>query len=104
MEEAEDSRMTQNAITATTTSITVESQELLLRAQDGDLTCLPELRAALDENQSLWKDVGDLAQHAELCMLRQAAGNNLLAIEAMKRKLHELKHELGGSNPPPLER
>src|SRR4051812_48843084 len=83
---------------------TEEAQRLLLRAQGGDLACLPELRALLDQRRELWERAGDLAQHAELSMLRLVAGTNLLALEAVQRKLAELKAELAGPNPSPLER
>src|SRR3954454_18710095 len=81
-----------------------ELQRLLAQAHEGDLAVLPELRAALDRQPELWKQVGDLAAHAELAMLRLVAGNDLFALEAMKRRLAELKAELAGPSPSVLER
>jgi hypothetical protein len=78
-------------------------QRLLIRAQDGDITCLTELRTLLDSRPDLWKKVGDLAEHAELITLRLVAGDNLHIMEAVQRKLAELKKELAGPSPSPVE-
>jgi hypothetical protein len=83
---------------------TDEMQRLLIRAQDGDITCLTELRALLDSRPDLWKKVGDLAEHAELITLRLVAGENLHIMEAVQRKLAELKAELAGPSPSPVEK
>src|SRR4051812_31120295 len=83
---------------------TQELQRLLAQAHEGDLAVLPELRAALDRQPELWKQVGDLAAHAELTMLRLAAGQDLFALEAMKRRLAVLKAELAGPSPSALEK
>ena len=79
-------------------------QQLLVRANQGDITCLTELREILDNNPELWRKVGDLAQHAELTMLTIASERNLLIQESMQRKLAEMKENLAGPNPSPLER
>src|SRR5262249_5431054 len=82
---------------------TEEMQRLILRAQEGDFTSLTELRALLDERRDLWQNVGDLAQHAELNIVRLAAGKDLFAQEAMRRKLAELKEDLAGPSPSQVE-
>jgi hypothetical protein len=74
------------------------------RAQQGDASALPELRRALDEQPELWRRCGDLAAQAEAAWLRLAAGPDLLLRESLARKLEELKSELGGPDPSPLER
>ncbi len=79
-------------------------QRLLARAMQGDLTVLAALRALLDGTPELWQRVGDLAQHAEVSMLRLAAGTSLLGLEAMQRKLADLKRELAGPSPSVIER
>ncbi len=81
-----------------------ELAQLLRRAEQGDLAVLPELRAALDADAALWRDYGDLAAHAELSLVRLAAGTNLLLGESVQRKLEEMKEELGGASPSPLEK
>src|ERR1700694_5591042 len=85
-------------------AVTEEMQPLLLRGQDGDLTALPELRHLLDTRRDLWEQVGDLAKHAELTQLTLIGGKNLLVKEAAQKKLAELKAELAGPSPTPLEK
>jgi hypothetical protein len=78
--------------------------QLLKRAEAGDRGALPELRRVLDGDPELWRAYGDLAAHAEVSLAMLAAGPNLLMAESLKRKLAELKAELGGESPSPLER
>ncbi len=79
-------------------------RQLLDRAGRGDQTCLPALRQLLDTRPDIWRTLGDLARHAELSLLRLVAGANLLAHETTQRRLQELKAELAGPVPTPLER
>jgi hypothetical protein len=81
-----------------------EARLLLGRARDGDVTALPALRSLLDGRPELWRDVGDLAQHAELTLVRLAVGDDLFAQEAVRRQLAALKAELAGPSPGPLTR
>ena len=78
--------------------------QLLKRAEAGDRSVLPQLQRALDGNAALWRGYGDLAAHAEASLAMLAAGPNLLLAESLKRKLAELKAELGGESPSPLEK
>ena len=78
--------------------------QLLKRAEAGDRSVLPQLQRALDGNPDLWRGYGDLAAHAEASLAMLAAGPNLLLAESLKRKLAELKAELGGESPSPLEK
>ena len=78
--------------------------QLLKRAEAGDRSVLPELRRALDRDDALWRGYGDLAAHAEASLAMLAAGPNLFLAESLKRKLAELKAEVGGESPSPLER
>src|SRR5205807_3945605 len=84
--------------------VTEEMQRLLLRGQEGDLTALPELQKLLDKRRELWEKAGDLAQHAEMTILTMISGKDLFGKEAIKRKLAELKAELAGPSPTPLEK
>ena len=78
--------------------------QLLKKAEAGDRSVLPQLRRVLDGDPDLWRGYGNLAAHAEASLAMLAAGPNLLLAESLKRKLAELKAELGGDSPPPLER
>jgi hypothetical protein len=79
-------------------------QEIVKRAQEGDLSVLPDLRRALDANPQFCEDCGNLATQAENSWLRLLAGKDLLVWEAVGRKLEELRTELCGSAPSPLEK
>jgi hypothetical protein len=76
---------------------------VLARAGGGDQAALPRLRAVLDETQ-LWRQLGDLAAHAELTWVRHVGGTDLAMREMLARKLVAVKAELGGPAPSPLER
>jgi hypothetical protein len=73
---------------------------LLRRAERGDKSVLDSLRHVLDKNPQLWREYGDLALQAEAAVGVLACGTNLLLGEAMRRRLRELRDELGGGRSP----
>jgi hypothetical protein len=77
---------------------------LLPAANAGDRAALAELRAVLDASPQLWTELGNLGRHAELALVRVAAGTNSVAKEAIVRKLDALRREVAGPTPTPLER
>jgi hypothetical protein len=79
-------------------------QILLQRCQQGDREALPQLRAVLDQHPEIWRHIGDLALHAELAWVDLICGTNDSMRESVTRKVRELKVELGGASPSPLER
>jgi hypothetical protein len=79
-------------------------QALVDRAVKGDRTVLPELSHVLDRHPEMWRDCGDLALQATEAWLKLTAGNDLLALESLRRKAKELNHEIAGEHPSPLER
>jgi hypothetical protein len=79
-------------------------QGLVQRAEQGDETALPELRAALDANPWVWERYGDLAQQSQAAWLQLIAGPNLLLRESVERKAEQLRAELAGPEPSPLEK
>jgi hypothetical protein len=81
-----------------------ELAQLLKKAEQGDRTVLPQLRAALAADSSLWRSYGDLALQAEASLVQLAAGTNLLLAESLPRQLQALKEELGSQSSSPLER
>jgi hypothetical protein len=64
---------------------------LMARAEQGDATVLPELRAALNANPRAWQESGDLARIAEESWIRLAAGDDLRLRESLARRVAELK-------------
>ena len=79
-------------------------QQLVRRAEGGDETALPELRVALDANPWCWQRYGDLAQQSMAAWLQLIAGPNLLLQESTRRKAEQLRAELAGPKPSPVER
>jgi hypothetical protein len=95
--------------TATTTppkqdEVLERLQRLVERAEGGDESVMPELRVALDTNPWCWQRYGDLAQQSMAAWLQLIAGPNLLLQESTRRKAEQLKAELAGPEPSPLER
>jgi hypothetical protein len=79
-------------------------QRLVERAEQGDESVLPELRAALNVNGWVWQDYGNLGRQSEGAWLQLIAGKNLMLHESTRRKAKQLREELGGPEPSPLER
>src|SRR5262245_30801518 len=79
-------------------------QQLVQRAEQGDLTVLPALRKLLDETPAFWEDYGSIALQAECSMVQLAAGSNVMMSESLVRKLAAMKTELAGASATPLER
>jgi hypothetical protein len=75
----------------------------LERAQQGDAGALPALHRLFASDGSLWRQFGDLAVQAERSLIAAASGTNLLLAEALQRKLQELRSELEGPSPSPME-
>ena len=91
--------------TSTTETETLERlQSLVKRAEQGDESALPELRVALDANPWIWERYGDLAQQSQAAWLQLIAGPNLLLRESVERKAAQLRAELAGPGPSPLEK
>jgi hypothetical protein len=77
---------------------------LVQRAQQGDEGALAELRRVLDAHPDFWQRYGDLALQAQAAWLHLISGQNVLLREALQRKLDQLKAELAGTDPSPLEK
>ena len=84
--------------------VLIELQELVDRARKGDQAVLPLLREVLDDRPDLWQHAGDLARHAQEAWIKLTAGQDLYIAESLRRRAEELKAELAGPDPTPLER
>ena len=82
---------------AAETEILERLQALVKRAEQGDESALPELRAALDTNPWIWERYGDLARQSQAAWLQLIAGPNLLLRESVERKAEQLRAELAGA-------
>jgi hypothetical protein len=79
-------------------------ESLVQRAQQGDESVLTELGQILDAHPEFWQGYGDLALQAQAAWLQLICGKDLLLRESLHRKLEQLKAELGGTDPSPLEK
>ncbi len=77
---------------------------LLVRAQQGDRSVLPALRTYLDSHPELWRQLGNLAFQSQAALVEMAAGKSEIVQEAVFRRARELRRELLGASPTPLER
>jgi hypothetical protein len=77
---------------------------ILERARQGDETALPELKQVLDDNPSIWRDSFSLVALSERAWLQKIAANDLLAFESIRRQVEQLKLDLIGTAPAPLEK
>jgi hypothetical protein len=85
-------------------AVVVELRTLVQQAQGGDPAVLPRIRQILDDHPEVWQHLGDLSTLAERAWISVLAGDNPLAVEAMKRTVAEMKADLAGEQPSRLER
>jgi hypothetical protein len=84
---------------------TTEVKALLQKAEKGDTTVLPTLRAYMDVTPGYWEKMGDMAHATRIGLIHLAAGEkNLVLQESITRKCAALTQELAGPTPAPLER
>jgi hypothetical protein len=62
------------------------------------------LRQVLDAHPEFWQRFGDLALQAQTAWLQLISGKDLLLRESLVRKPDQLKAELAGTDPSPLEK
>jgi hypothetical protein len=82
-----------------------ELRALLVRAHDGDEDALPKLRELVDEAPALARKLVDPAKIAERSALElYSTKEDLVVQEATPRVLEQMRSELAGEHPTPLER
>jgi hypothetical protein len=79
-------------------------QQLLDRTRQGDASALPALGMALEAHPELWQQYGDLAAQAEAAWIELISGPDLFLRDSLYRKMGQLRTELSGPSPTPLER
>lgn len=80
-----------------------ELETLIARAKRGDAEAIPRLRQYLERNPILWMRSGDLALQAQAAWITLIAGPDRYLKECLVRKVNDLKQQLGGPSPSPLE-
>ena len=94
---------TGKALTRGLMSLEDWAQVLLKRATEGEGPALVELRELCEGHPELWAGIGNLAGHAQTALIRAIAGENTVVAEAIGRRAAELRQELAGAEPSPLE-
>jgi hypothetical protein len=80
-------------------------QNFMERADAGDEATLPLIRFIQDAMPDRGREFGgDLAYVAEQALIREYAKANLWLKEALSRKMEQLRTDLAGPSPSPLER
>ena len=80
-----------------------ELQDLLERAKSGDRSAVPRLREYLDRNPQLWRNSGSIAVQAQAAWINGTVGPDLHLRDCMYRQLNQMKQDLCGDAPTPLE-
>lgn len=81
-----------------------ELKALMVRAHEGDRSALPQIREILDAAPSLAHELMGPAEIAERSAVGlYAKGEDLLAQEVIPRVLGQMRSELEGEGPTPLE-
>ena len=84
-----------------------EMRKLLQRAQKGDESCLPQVKALLSDpnvGPGICDHGGSPAIWLQYTLSEKCAGSNTLLREAIGRKLDKVRTDLEGPSPTPIER
>jgi hypothetical protein len=84
-----------------------ELNALIERANNGDESCFPEVRALLADGKRgmfLREANGSPAELLRRHRTENACGKNVLIKEAMEQELDDLQADLAGPNPTPIEK
>ena len=84
-----------------------ELRALFKRASKGDKSCIPEVRAVLADGASgraLSEQNGSSARWLRRSIIQKAAGENVFIQESIKQELDNVRSELEGPNPTPVDR
>jgi len=84
--------------------LTPEIVAIVKRADEGDISVMPQLEDLLDKHPGLWRKFGDLAKTVEDQLLAILSKDSLFTMEAIRRHLEELRAEQAGPAPAPLEK
>lgn len=76
---------------------------LVKKANEGHPKSQAKLRKILDQCPQIWQEAGDLGLHAEKTLIHLISKGEWLMTESLKRKLADLRAQLAGPSPSPLE-
>lgn len=83
--------------------IGVRFQAVAERADRGDARAARAIQTLVNEMPDLWEGCGNVATAAEEALVNLHAGRSVLAREALRKKLRDMRAALAGPSPSPLE-
>lgn len=78
--------------------------DLMDRANTGDREAIAELRKFVDKNPQLWRNLGDMASHAEKSWIGLICSQDPLLVESLLRETERKRQELLGDSYRPVEK
>lgn len=79
-------------------------KDKIKQANDGEESAVAWIKDFLDDNPQVWQTVGDLSVTSERTWIALVSGGDVLATESVRRQLSQLKSELIGELPQPVEK
>jgi hypothetical protein len=78
-------------------------EELVTRANQGSAEAQRKLRKYLESHPEVWEKVGDLTALTERSWIELIGGGDQLLEESMRCRVGQMKAELAGGHPSPIE-
>ena len=78
-------------------------EALIKRAEKGDEKAMAELRPFLKDMPATLDYYGELAEHAQRSLIKNMSGDNLLFQTGVQHRLDDMRVQLSGMSPTPLE-
>lgn len=85
-------------------TLLAQLKELITEAKSGNSEVLPQVRQILNKYPALWQHYGDLSGHVESKWIGLMAGDDACLRESIVLRVDELRAQLLGDDPSPLER
>jgi len=79
-------------------------QAALLLAQSNQPGAVEKLRKILDAYPGIWRHYGDAARAVEEAWIGRIAGSDLLVRESLRHSIDQMRKDLAGPEPTPLEK
>ena len=80
-----------------------EFDELVERAEAGDVDALRQLRATLHRHPKIWQQMGDLGKHVKVLLVDLISGKSILVRESLLLQLNDMEKSLSREPATPLE-
>jgi hypothetical protein len=85
-------------------AVAAELRSLLKKAKSGDATVLPRMREIVSDHPELWEQLGDATRIVEQAWADLLCGGDPLVRESIKQQAEQMRAELEGQHPTPVEK